>query len=641
MSIVTLDSAFLQYGEDILLNNINLSIEPNERVCIVGRNGTGKSTLMKVIAKMVQLDSGILNIQDGITVARLQQQPPLAHKMTAYEYLVSGLGETAQILNDYHQVNYELAHNYSDALLGKLNSLTNQIETKGLWNLHNEVERVAQTLNLDLEASIDSFSGGWLRKLELAKCLVVKPDLMLLDEPTNHLDIKSIEWLEEQLLNYKGTIVFISHDRKFTDKIATRILEIDRGNLYSHPGNFEKFLANQQARFEVEEKQVSEFKKFLSEEEKWIRKGIEARRTRNEGRVRRLKSLREENERLRSLNKFKELAVSAAASGKLVCTVENLEFGYGDKTLFSDFSEWVISGSKIAIVGENGAGKTTLVKLLLGELEPTHGVVHQVANIKLGYFDQHRIALDLEQTALENVFDQKDEQMVNGVMRHGIGYLGDYLFTSDKARSKVSSLSGGERNRLLLAKLMAKESNLLVLDEPTNDLDVETLELLEELVSKYTGTVILVSHDRTFIDQVVDQVWFVEAGKVWKYVGGYSDNIERHRQAVAKYLVTLNKPVLTNTFSEEATKTVKVVNRKEKLTYREAKDLEELPDRIEKMDQEIEELKELLNQAYSNNANYLEIQELTQKLDALNTQQEEAFLRWEELQLKKEMLDSQ
>lgn len=640
MSIVTLDSAFLQYGEEILLDNINLSIEPNERVCIVGRNGTGKSTLMKVIAKMEQLDSGILNIQDGITIARLQQQPPLAHKMTAYEYLVSGLGDTAQILNDYHQVNYELAHNYSDALLGRLNCLTNQIETKGLWNLHNEVERVAQSLHLDLEASIDSFSGGWLRKLELAKCLVVKPDLMLLDEPTNHLDITSIEWLEEQLLNFKGTIVFISHDRKFTDNIATRILEIDRGNVYSHPGNFEKFLNNQRSRFEVEEKQVNEFKKFLSEEEKWIRKGIEARRTRNEGRVRRLKSLREENERLRSLNKFKELEVSASSSGKLLYTIEGLAFSYGDKTIFEDFNEWVTSGSKIAIVGENGTGKTTLVKLLLGELTPTRGSIHQVANVKLGYFDQHRISLNLDHTALDNVFEHKEEQMVNGVMRHAIGYLGDYLFTSDKARSKVSSLSGGERNRLLLAKLMAKESNLLVLDEPTNDLDVETLELLEELVSKYNGTVIVVSHDRTFIDQVVDQIWFIEVERIWKYVGGYSDNIERHRQNVAKYLAT-KQPCQKDSQFYESTKNSKVVNRKEKLTYRESKELEELPGRIEKMDYEIELLKDKLNQAYTNNANYLEIQELTLQLDILNTQQEEAFSRWEELQLKKEQLEAQ
>ncbi|RIY31141.1 hypothetical protein CKF54_07455 [Psittacicella hinzii] len=694
MSLVRLTDANLSFGSHVILDNINLSIENHERVCIVGRNGSGKSTLLKVILGSEDLDSGSRILETNVRIAYLRQDPPERLDITTYEYVASGAAHAQAVLEQHQQALLAYSQTPTAELERLISQLEEEINTGDYWSLDKRIAAVLTQLGIPAERKLQEFSGGWLRRVELAKAFVSNPNVLLLDEPTNHLDISSIQWLENSLQSFPGAIVFISHDRAFVDHMATRIVELDRGHVYDHPGSFSGYLDGRNKRLEDEKKQVALFEKNLAEEEKWIRKGIEARRTRNEGRVRALKAMRVEAQNMRKLSDFGSINVQTTRSGKLVFEITELGLELGGRTIFTDFTNRVSAKSRIAIVGDNGCGKSSLIKVLLHELEPTHGSVHIGTNLEVAYFDQLRAELDLDKTAIDNVFDGKVEAYVNGHVRHAIGYLGDFMFTAEKARTKVSSLSGGERNRLLLAKILAKPSNLLVLDEPTNDLDIETLELLEELVSEYDGTILIVSHDRQFIDNVAVETWFIDQQKVYPYVGGYSDNVVLHQQLLeaeqAKALAaqakaaskvagkasstnnqeltgqgsvananahltqqngvtasgaTTSKSSNTATSASQASATSqatagngRVQNRTERLSYKEKQDLLNIPNQLEELEAEMAQLLAEIEELGSNPNGYLQLEEKTKLLNAKQELSEELQERWLELEEKRERL---
>ncbi|KES19380.1 ATPase component of ABC transporter with duplicated ATPase domains, partial [Gilliamella apicola SCGC AB-598-B02] len=542
MSLINLTNAYLSFSDAPLLDHIDMSIEVNERVCLVGRNGAGKSTLLKVLNKEVPLDEGQIVYENNVVVSRLQQDPPRDVQGNVFDFVAEGLQEQAQLLKDYHELSHRVEQEPSESNLAKLAKMQEQLDHQNGWQLENRIRNVISSLSLDSEAQLSSLSGGWLRKAALAKALVCQPTVLLLDEPTNHLDIETIKWLEEFLKSFNGSIVFISHDRSFIRQMATRIIDLDRGKIASWSGNYDNYLLGKEEALRVEELQNAEFDKKLAQEEVWIRQGIKARRTRNEGRVRALKAMRQEySERRKVMGSAKMQIEEALRSGKIVFELENVTYQVDDKLLVNDFSVQVLRGDKIALIGPNGIGKTTLLKLMLGNLTPTSGSVHCGTKLEVAYFDQHRLELDPEKTVMDNLAEGKQEVMVNGRSRHVLGYLQDFLFPPKRARTPVRALSGGERNRLLLAKLFLKPSNLLVLDEPTNDLDIETLELLEELVNDYQGTVLLVSHDRQFVDNVVTQCWFFEdKGHIGIYAGGYADALQQQQQAQPVKVSTVN-----------------------------------------------------------------------------------------------------
>ena len=636
MSLINLTNAYLSFSDAPLLDHIDMSIEVNERVCLVGRNGAGKSTLLKVLNKEVPLDEGQIVYENNVVVSRLQQDPPRDVQGNVFDFVAEGLQEQAQLLKDYHELSHRVEQEPSESNLAKLAKMQEQLDHQNGWQLENRIRNVISSLSLDSEAQLSSLSGGWLRKAALAKALVCQPTVLLLDEPTNHLDIETIKWLEEFLKSFNGSIVFISHDRSFIRQMATRIIDLDRGKIASWSGNYDNYLLGKEEALRVEELQNAEFDKKLAQEEVWIRQGIKARRTRNEGRVRALKAMRQEySERRQVMGSAKMQIEEALRSGKIVFELENVTYQVDDKLLVNDFSVQVLRGDKIALIGPNGIGKTTLLKLMLGNLTPTSGSVHCGTKLEVAYFDQHRLELDPEKTVMDNLAEGKQEVMVNGRSRHVLGYLQDFLFPPKRARTPVRALSGGERNRLLLAKLFLKPSNLLVLDEPTNDLDIETLELLEELVNDYQGTVLLVSHDRQFVDNVVTQCWFFEdKGHIGIYAGGYADALQQQQQAQPVKVSTVNSSQqpkkesnTTNNQNKES-----AVKKKVKLSYNEQRELAQLPSKIEQLEIAIADLQAQIGQSDFFNQPHDITGPILQSLSDKEAELEAVFERWEQLE---------
>ena len=636
MALLNLSNAYLGFGNHPLLDHTELHIEPNERVCLVGRNGAGKSTLMKILAGEIQLDDGKLTLEKDIVVTRLEQDPPRHVQESVFDYVAEGIANLSDLLKQYHHISQQMQTDYSDELLTKLSHIQAQLEHNNGWQFENRIQDTLKLLELDPDKKLCELSGGWVRRAALARALVADPDILLLDEPTNHLDVEAITWLEDLLLNFKGSIIFISHDRSFIRKMATRIVDLDRGKLVSYPSNYDLYLETKAEDLRVEELQNALFDKKLAQEEVWIRQGIKARRTRNEGRVRALKKLREERRNRREVQGSAKIQIDQSTrSGKIVFDIENASYEVAGKTLLKNFSATIQRGDKIALVGANGCGKTTFIKLLLGELQPTSGTIHCGTKLEVAYFDQYRAELDLEKTVMDNVADGKQDIEVNGVKRHVLGYLQDFLFPPKRAMTPVKALSGGERNRLLLAKLLLKPNNLLILDEPTNDLDVETLELLEELLTDYQGTLIIVSHDRQFIDNTVEECFFFEGdGVVNKYIGGYFDakqqQIQYHASLAAhSQNVKKNEPLAIEPVKAEKPK---AEQKKVKLSYKEQRELEALPAQMEALEAEMEALQTEVNSAdfFSKEASYTQAQ--LQKLAEAEMALEQAFERWEQLE---------
>ena len=587
MAYITLRDVHLAFGGPALLDGANFNLERGERVCLIGRNGEGKSTLLKLIEGSLLPDTGEVSIQNGLTVSMLAQDVPMDSGKVA-DIVADGAGEAASVLKEYHEASDACVLGDMEAC-DRMGMLQHKLDQLDGWALENKVNTILGKMGLDPNADLADLSGGRKRRVLLARALLTQPDVLLLDEPTNHLDVESIEWLEKFLLDQNNlTLLFISHDRSFVDSIATRIVELDRGVLRGYEGNYSRYLDLKAQQMEAEEKQNALFDKKLAEEEAWIRQGIKARRTRNEGRVRALKALREESKARRSQQGKVSMATQDAnRSGKLVFEIEHLRVSYNEQPLIKDFSAIVLRGDRIGLVGDNGVGKTTLIKAILGEIEHG-GSVKTGTQLEIAYFDQLRNALDLEKTVMANVSEGSDFVDVNGNRRHIYSYLQDFLFSPERARTPVKALSGGERNRILLAKLLLKPSNLIVMDEPTNDLDMVTLELLEEMLSEYKGTLLLISHDRAFMDNVVTSTWVFDGkGNIDEYIGGYQDYLE---QRPDQKVVDQKSDVKKAQAKAEAAALTAATPKKVKLSYKDQRELEQLPAEIEKLEKEQAEL---------------------------------------------------
>ena len=638
MSILQLKNITVIYGNPPLLDGVELVVQPGERVCLVGRNGSGKSTLMKVIAGDIIADDGQRIIEGNTIIARLEQDPPQTTDISLFDYVAEGLADVGQVLKDYFKQTRLVAEDPSEANLNRLQQLQEALESRDAWQFEQQIEQTLTMLKLDAETSLSTLSGGWRRKAALARALVRQPDLLLLDEPTNHLDIEMIRWLEQSLLFFKGAIVFVSHDRAFIRNMATRIVDLDRGTLTSYPGNYQAYLDKKQQDLEVEASQNAEFDRKLAQEEVWIRQGIKARRTRNEGRVRALKKLREARKARRDL--MGSAVVSqhqASRSGKRVFEVNDLTYAIESKKIVSHLNLNVLRGDKLALVGPNGVGKSTLIKLLLGQLSPDSGESKPGTNLEVAYFDQHRQGLDPEKTVIDAVADGKRDLTVNGHPRHVMSYLQDYLFSPERVNSPVKSLSGGEKNRLMLAKLMLKPSNVLVLDEPTNDLDVETLEMLETLLNDYEGTVLLVSHDREFVDNVANSCLVFEGnGILREFVGGFTD-IEQWYQARDKERDTQKKDAQSalknETNSADGSPSAKSSPRKtKKLSYKDQRELDTLPADIENLELRLSELQEKVNDPDFFKQEPAATAPLLEELANTENELSRKYARWDELE---------
>ncbi|TOM53680.1 ABC transporter ATP-binding protein, partial [Vibrio parahaemolyticus] len=596
MALLTIHNAQLAFGDHPLLDHAEFALQENERVCLVGRNGAGKSTLMKVLAGDILLDDGKIQITQDVVVSRLEQDPPRNQEGTVYEYVSGGLAEIGEQLKIYHDLLDLVAQDPSEKNINRLAKIQEQLDHSNAWRFDDRVKNVLSALKLSPDTLLRDLSGGWQRKAALARALVCDPDVLLLDEPTNHLDVTTIEWLENFLKDFKGSIIFISHDRAFIKSMATRIVDLDRGQLSSFPGDYDNYLLEKEEMLRVEEMQNAEFDKKLAQEEVWIRQGIKARRTRNEGRVRALKKLREERRDRREVQGKVNLNIDdASRSGKIVFEAENVSFAYDGKQIVDNFSFNIMRGDRIALIGPNGCGKSTVLKLLLGQIEAQSGRLHCGTKLEVAYFDQYREILDPEKTVIDNLADGKQEVMVGGRQRHALSYLQDFLFAPKRARTPVKALSGGEKNRLLLARILLKPNNLLILDEPTNDLDIETLELLEEMLANYQGTLLLVSHDREFVDNTVTTSWIFEGdGVIEEFVGGYHDAKQQRDQALAVRFST-EKPAKKEKVVEETPKTTQPKNNSKKLSYKLQRELEALPAKLEQLESDIETLQEQVN----------------------------------------------
>ncbi|AMO99022.1 heme ABC exporter, ATP-binding protein CcmA [Collimonas arenae] len=588
MAVISITNAQLAFGHVALLDRAEFSLETGERVGLIGRNGTGKSSLLKTIAGVSKLDDGLMVMQQGIKIAYVDQEPHFDESMSVFDAVASGMGEMQALLNEYDALTGQFGGDNDDAIMERMHEIQSKLDAADAWSLTNKVETTLDRLNLNKDLLMGQLSGGMQKRVALACALVSTPDVLLLDEPTNHLDFSSIMWLEGLLRDYKGSVLFITHDRSFLDNVATRIIELDRGRLLSFPGNFTAYQVRKAEQLEIEEIENAKFDKFLAQEEIWIRKGVQARRTRDEGRVRRLEALRLARSARRDQQGQVKLDVSSGErSGKIVAELTNVNKAYGDRVIVRDFTATIMRGDKVGLIGQNGAGKTTLLKLILGVDQPDSGTVKQGTKLQIAYFDQMRAQLNEDASLADTIAPGSDWVEINGQRKHVMTYLNDFLFAPERARSPVKSLSGGERNRLLLARLFAKPANVLVLDEPTNDLDIDTLELLEELLEDYEGTVFLVSHDRTFLDNVVTQVIAAEGDGMWReYVGGYTD-WERVRPSQAALIAKAKSEAKVEVKAEPAPA---AAPKQKKLSYKEQRELEELPVLIAKLEAEQKEI---------------------------------------------------
>ncbi len=626
MALIWINSVSVSFGGPTLLDGAELQIEAGERIGLLGRNGSGKSTLLKMLGGEIPPDAGEIIRSGDVRTAMLPQEVPDDVPGTAYDVVASGRPEHLAILRSYHELARRVGGNADSGPLKQLERVQHQLETSGAWHYHQRVETVLSRTGLDGNAVFGNLSAGMKRRVFLARALAGDPDVLLLDEPTNHLDLNAILWLEEFLLKYEKTLLFVTHDRAFLRRLATRIVEIDRGRLLSFSCDYRAYLERRQAMLEAEDKQWQDFDRKLAKEEIWVRQGIKARRTRNEGRVRALVQMREERSARRERDGNVRLAIQEEEkSGRLVAEVKNISFSYGGKEIISDFSSVIVRGDRVGIIGPNGVGKTTLLRILLGELEPQRGKIRLGARIQIAYFDQLRAQLDEDRTLKENIAGGNDTIFFNGVPRHIVGYLQDFLFSPAQIMAPVRSLSGGERNRLLLAKLFSIPANVLVLDEPTNDLDAETLELLEERLLEYGGTVLLVSHDREFLNNVVTSTIVFEGdGRLAEYVGGYDDWL-RQRQTDTVPAAAAAKP--------ERQKRERAPREKTRLSYKEKREREELPQRIETLETEKRNLMETLNSpAFYADKDGAKVRAASDRLEALDRELDEAYVRWDELE---------
>ena len=636
MALVVLDHLSLAFGHLPLLDEVSLQLEPGERVSLIGRNGTGKSMLLQVIAGEQAPDRGSIWKQPSLRISRLVQDVPLSADRPVFDVVAEGLGDVSAMVSAYHHAAMQVAAGASPDLLEKLGRLQHELEQHDGWRLEQRVEMMVERLRLPSEAIVDTLSGGWRRRTLLARALVAEPNLLLLDEPTNHLDIEAITWLETFLAEYPGTVLFVTHDRAFLQRLATRIIELDRGHLTSWPGNYQTFLRKKDEWLANEAIEQEKFDKHLAQEEAWLRQGVKARRTRNEGRVRALEAMREERAARRAVLGVARLQVEIAdPSGRLVFEADHVTKSFGKTNVIRDFSVRVIRGDRIGLIGPNGSGKTTLMRLLMGEIEPDSGTIRIGANVQVAYYDQQREQLDPEHSVFDTIGDGNDTVMVNGRPRHVNGYLRDFLFPPERSRAPVKSLSGGERNRLLLARLFTRPANVLILDEPTNDLDIETLELLEAQLADFPGTLLLVSHDRMFLDNAVTSTLVFEGeGHVQEYVGGYEDWL-RQRTAEPNYQTETAVREDPGRAHPDTKATAPVKKEpsaaRKKLSYREQRQLEQLPAQIDKLEQE----QKLLNAAFSDPEFYRAQSETIQaKLSRFEEVQKElmdAYALWNDL----------
>ncbi|GAB2872928.1 ATP-binding cassette domain-containing protein [Pseudoduganella ginsengisoli] len=636
MAVISLTNAQLAFGHFALLDQAEFSLETGERVGLIGRNGTGKSSLLKIISGRFKLDDGLLVMQQGLKIAYVEQEPEFDPEMTVFDAVASGMGDLQALLKEYDALTGQFGQGNDEALMERMHDIQVKLDAADAWNLKNKVEQTLDRLNLGPDAQMKTLSGGMKKRVALARALVSAPDVLLLDEPTNHLDFMSILWLEGLLRDFKGSVLFITHDRSFLDNVATRIIELDRGRLLSYPGNFSQYQTRKQEQLAIEEVENAKFDKFLAQEEVWIRKGVEARRTRNEGRVRRLERLREQRAVRRDQQGQVRLEVaSGERSGKIVAELENVSKSFGDKAIVRDFTATIMRGDKIGLIGANGAGKTTLLKLILGEETPDHGTVKQGTKLAVAYFDQMRAQLNEEASLMDTISPGSDWVEINGQRKHVMSYLGDFLFAPERARSPVRTLSGGERNRLLLARLFAKPANVLVLDEPTNDLDIDTLELLEELLEDYSGTVFLVSHDRMFLDNVVTQVIVAEGQGKWReFVGGYTD-WERVRDTVAPALAPIKAAAKAAAKAEQPAATAAPAAapaKQKKLSYKEQRELEELPGKIAALEDEQTALTLQLSDPDFYKKNAAEARRVQERIEHIELELMEALERWEAIE---------
>ncbi|EAQ64129.1 ABC transporter, ATP-binding protein [Marinomonas sp. MED121] len=631
MSLLSLEQVSVAFGHNPLLSSISVSAEAGERIAIIGRNGAGKSTFLKVVAGDIIPDEGVVRIEGGIKIAQLPQELPRADDKLVKEVVSEGRAEANTLLKRYYQLLEDLDNDHSD----ELSNIQHKLDDIQGWDLEQKVSQMIQKLQLPGDKKMAELSGGWRRRVILAQALLSEPDILLLDEPTNHLDVPTIEWMEKQLQQFRGLILFITHDRRFLEQLANRIIELDRGNLISFSGNLSGFLEFKAKMLEEEERANALFDKRLAEEEVWIRQGIKARRTRNEGRVRALKALRvERSERINRQGNANMKIESTDKSGKLVAEFTQVAHRFEDKVILQPMDLMVTRGDRIGLIGPNGCGKSTFLKILLGQIEPNQGVVRQGTKLNVAYFDQLREQLDPEKTVAENVGEGKDTVEINGRDKHIIGYLGDFLFPPERARTPVKALSGGERNRVLLAKLFTKPANLLIMDEPTNDLDVETLELLEELLMNYQGTLLLVSHDRAFLDNVVTSVIAFEGdGVVKEYVGGYQDWLRQGGRFVVEPETPDGiKDTSTQTEKAKPKAEVKKPKAKSKLSYKMQRELDQMPDTIAAIEAELEKIMAITGADDFYSQDQDTVQAGLAKMTEIETQLEQQMDRWVELE---------
>ncbi|HEY7165046.1 MAG TPA: ATP-binding cassette domain-containing protein [Candidatus Binatia bacterium] len=630
MPLLRLEDVSLAYGHVPLLKHLNFQIDRGERVCLVGRNGAGKTTLLRVISGLAEPDEGEIWRHETLRTAHLQQEVPEDRDETVFDAVAAGLGELGALLGEYHRLTQ--GGTPERAALERMAHVHGRIDALGGWNISQKVETVLTRLGLPADENLSNCSGGIRRQVMLAQALVSEPDLLLLDEPTNHLDIAAITWLEKYLFGYPGALMFITHDRTMMKHLSTRIVDLDRGTLTSFPGDFDAYLTKKEELLEIEARAAANFDKKLAEEEEWIRRGIKARRTRNEGRVRTLMEMRSQHaERLRPQGNARFGLNAGALSGKLVVDLRAVSFSYGEKIIIRDLSTRILRGDRVGIIGPNGSGKSTLLKLILSEISPTRGQVVLGTRLDVAYFDQHRRALNAEKTVRENMSDS-DYVTVQGRSRHVIGYLKDFLFPPARIDSPVQALSGGERNRLLLAKIFTRPANLIVLDEPTNDLDVETLELLEDLLANYEGTLLLVSHDRTFLDNVVTSTLAFEGnGIVREYPGGYEDWERQHdRGVIVTPVPSVAKPEGTTTAPPRSAGPAST-----KLSYKETRELDALPEKIEALEGEQRDLHALMGSPEFYRQSSEKITAAMERLEAVKKELETCYARWETLETKR------